>query len=299
MNYYFDESGNWSDCNEKKRLVLGGLLLKDTAILSNLDREFAILKAENRIKTLHASELTPAIKESCYRIIDSHLSDETEVLMKIYDPSILFSKTRKNKEEIYSDLAATLVSDISYGDENILIYYDMKFHYAYPLNIIKQLHKSKPFYYKEIKRFFSLTKLSVAKKHVLRKVVNTLAKSRIAQQDKTKIKQFELLLHHNDKFVSDYLWTELWLRIEGNEVAKENFRATTLRNFKSMNKMFGVAGDPPQLKLYFEDKSKENAGVQVIDFICNLVYRHGAKPTYNASDAVKSILNKITIEEVS
>ncbi len=108
------------------------------------------------------------------------------------------------------------------------------------------------------------------------------------EQEKNKVKNT----------VSDYLWTEFRLQIEGNEQVKENFRANIIRGFKNKNKQLATSLPNPILTIKFANKQEENPGVQVIDFICNLVYKNGLKTPLRASNSVKSIYSKIKIEEI-
>ena len=51
MKYYFDESGNWQEIqNENRKLVIGGVLIKDENYHIELNEEFKWFMAENRLK---------------------------------------------------------------------------------------------------------------------------------------------------------------------------------------------------------------------------------------------------------
>ena len=317
MNYYFDESGNWSD-RERNRLVLGGLLIKEKDIESKLYREFRILKAENNIDSLHATDLSTGIKEICYQIINSILTDDTAVLLRIFNPNISNSKTQKKSDEIYSELAADLINTISFGDRELNVFYDMKFHYAYPANVIQESKKLKPRYYEDMKRNFNLSDKVFLKTrdNLVSKIRNLINIKKVNGKQKMDLENFlEAIADKNcfdDKSISkleqeknrvkdkiaDYLWSELWLHIEGKEQAQEIFRANIMRGFNAKNKNLGTSMSIPNLNLRFVAKQNENPGVQVIDFICNLVYRNGTKAPVKASNAVKSIFSKIDIEEI-
>ncbi len=321
MNYYFDESGNWSG-RENHRLLIGGLLLKNGDIEKKLQREFKILQAENQVATLHANELTDNIREFCYRIIDKYLTRETAVLVRIYPKNIVRSRTTENPEAIYSDCAAELVRTMTFGDQEIKIFYDLKFHYAYPVNIIRNLKASRPRYYKSMKKNFTLVDESFLKNRnrIVNKLQAQLNKRGISAGDKRCLEEFIVkvtdttitldcldpavahkLEEGREKVkieIANYLWSELWLLIEGTEQAREKFRSKILAKTEATRKLLSIDKDLPRLALRFFGKQENNAGVTAIDFICNLVYRYGRTPPANASNSVKSIYSKIALEEI-
>ena len=321
MNYFFDESGNWSRASvECRKLILGGLFIKDKNTERVLDREFKLLQAENDIKTLHAMDLSPANKEACYRIIANNLSDKDAILIRTYAPETAVSKNAKQAEDVYSDLAADLVNTISFGDDDLNIFYDMKFHYSYPSNVIMQIKGKKPWYYRDMKNKFTLKdeaffatrskierktgsnlgKGSKWQKEVIANFFEKVTEKKITLNsfDKKAIEKLEEEKNKTKDQIENYLWSELWLKIEGEEIAKEKFRDSIFKNNKEQCKAFEMDDINPRLKLYFADKKDENPGVQVIDFICNLVYRYGTTPPTNCSDAINTIYKNIIIEEM-
>ena len=321
MNYFFDESGNWSGALfEHKKLVLGGLLIANKNTERALDREFKIFQSENNLDLLHAMDLSRKDREACYRIIANNLSDNDSIIIRTYSPEIAFSKNSKQSEEIYSDLAADLVNTISFGDKDLNIFYDMKFYYAYPLNVIAKMDKEKPRYYEKMmknfilkdeaffstrkkiedKLFRNLKKGSERQKQVIHKFLMNVKEREIKLNsfDKKAINKLEKEKNRTKKQIENYLWSELWLKIEGEEVAREKFRDAILKNNKSQCKELGIDALNPNLILYFANKQEENPGVQVIDFICNLVYKFGSTPPENSSEAIQTIYNKIIIEDM-
>ena len=75
MNYYFDESGNWAEPGrEQKKLVIGGILLKNNHIIIQLEQEMKLLKANIGLKTFHAADVTREQLEQSYRLIYNFLN---------------------------------------------------------------------------------------------------------------------------------------------------------------------------------------------------------------------------------
>ena len=74
MNYNFDESGNWAEPGrEQKKLVIGGILLKNNHIIIQLEQEMKLLKANIGLKTFHAADVTKEQLEQSYRLIYNFL----------------------------------------------------------------------------------------------------------------------------------------------------------------------------------------------------------------------------------
>lgn len=314
MDYYFDESGNWSiPGRERKRLLIGGLLFKDAGLEKRLDQEFRIFRAEQKLATLHAYDLSTEHQELCYGIINEHLTTDTEVLVRIYDIGILQSKTRIDPDQIYADCAADLIMLMSLCDSDIRVYYDMKFHYAYPANIIRN-RNTIPWYMKRTGKLFIFDEAKAIKQRdtLLRKIKKQLFKPGLSFSDKKILEGFvsELtslvsydepdsgIQHRLLNTLADYFWTELWLQFDGREKMRETFRTSIMTKTTQAMNLLGMDRSTPSLKLSFLDKQKHQAGIIAIDFICNLVYRHGTEIPTTVSSAVQSILGKINIEEV-
>ena len=58
MNYYFDESGNWQELREEKnRLVIAGMVIKNREIIKDLEQDLKLFKIRNKLPHIHASEI--------------------------------------------------------------------------------------------------------------------------------------------------------------------------------------------------------------------------------------------------
>lgn len=102
--------------------------------------------------------------------------------------------------------------------------------------------------------------------------------------------------HQPANAISDYLWSELMLQVQGKEQARELFRAAILANVKNVLSMWGQGHDIPKLSINYMAKNNSNAGVELIDFLCNLVYQNGSVLPNSASSAVKKIYQMISVE---
>lgn len=295
MRYFFDESGKWSD-EEKFRLVLGGLVLPNDALLNRLSGEFSLLRAAHNLNYLHAAEMSVEAKEDTYQIIVSCLEKGAKAFLRIYPPQILRKSTRMSFEEIYIELAADLVSLMILGDEMPRVSYDMKFHYAYPLNIIDNIGSNKPYHYQ---RLISSLALKEDKKEGLKqRIMNRL--ETIKKGSSPCLNQFKAELNNNDsKAITDYLWSELILQVQGKEQAREVFRAQIISNLKNKINQLKLGSSVPIVRIEYLAKDNHNSGIEAIDFLNNLVYINGLTLRPNVSSAVRKIYSLITVQEVS
>jgi hypothetical protein len=320
MDYYFDESGNWAG-HEKHRLLIGGLLLQDPASEKKLARELKILRAERKISSLHANELKEEDKELCYQLIANTLQQEkNRVLIRLFPPAILRSRTTQSYDDIYADCAAGVINTLTFGDREITIHYDMKFHYAYPVNILRKLNHQPPGYFTLIKKHFVLSDKDLPQiRNSIQKNIERTLRNRHPPQNERQIlnkflkqinplsaidcldpktaSQIEKERQRIRRAISSYLWSEFWLQVESNEQVRELFRNRILTRCEVTQSLLGATVAPPKLRINFLGKHNANAGVTAIDFICNLVYRYGSQAPENASRAVKRIFSRITVED--
>jgi hypothetical protein len=294
MKYYFDESGDWHG-NEKKILVLGGVIFKTSQAKQKIENLLGLFKAEHKLRTLHAAEMNQSAKNECYSIIDDILNSDANAIFHLYKPSILRSKTTKTYDELYSELAANLVSILILGDKNPKIYYDMKFHYAYPENIFEETKKNKDKHLYHMMSAFDLTDVALEKeKGRILKQISQLKKYRQERMQDF----FEEINKDAKKAISAYLWSELWLRVSSNEIARERFRADIRRSLKESIIYSGDSSESiPEFSLSFQYKEQGNIGIEVVDLLCNLVYNYGKSLSDNVPSVIKSIYRKIQIEE--
>lgn len=294
MNYFFDESGNWSGY-ERRRLVLGGLIIPDNNILNRLSAELSLLRSEHNLSYLHAAEMSNVAKEDTYQIICNCLEKGAKAYLRTYSPRILFRSTRMSFEEVYIDLASSLVSQLILGDKHASVSYDMKFHYAYPLNIINEIKIKKPYHYERIQSSLALKphKLDQNKNRILFKL-GTI-KNKPVEDFQWYL---ELLASNPEKAIVDYLWSELVLQVQGKEQARELFRAQILSNLKRMLEQLYLDVELPELRIAYMAKENKNAGIEMIDFLNNLVYINGTRPNAKASTSVRKIYSLIRVEEI-
>lgn len=304
MNYYFDESGNW-DGAEEHRLIMGGMLLGDdkTEVLNreNLAQDLDLAAAEIGLDSLHAADLGPDDRARVYRIIHDALCRGGTALVRIFDPSITRSRTTRSPEEVYTDRATELLNILTCGDQDIRLFCDHRFYTAYPANVIDNLACPRPAYYQSTTRQFAMTDQAFGKvrSRIQNKLQGVKGKRRSCNVHAIESFLEKLLSASAQHALESYLWTELWLRIQSTEIARENFRAKLMRNRNETDNRLRVRTVPPQLYLEFVRKEANNPGVIAIDFLCNLVYRYGKRPPRSASDTIRGLYRQIRVEEVA
>jgi len=234
-------------------------------------------------------------KEDTYQIICNCLEKGAKAYLRTYSPRILFRSTRMSFEEVYIDLASSLVSQLILGDKHASVSYDMKFHYAYPLNIINEIKIKKPYHYERIQSSLALKphKLDQNKNRILFKL-GTI-KNKPVEDFQWYL---ELLASNPEKAIVDYLWSELVLQVQGKEQARELFRAQILSNLKRMLEQLYLDVELPELRIAYMAKENKNAGIEMIDFLNNLVYINGTRPNAKASTSVRKIYSLIRVEEI-
>lgn len=301
MNYYFDESGNWQEpLNEKRRLVLGGLLIKDNYIYNELKRDMTIFKNRMRIDQIHANEMNKNQKEELYQLIYKYISlNESQVLVYHFQSYILYSQTNKSSDELYIELASRLISDISFGDNSIDIEYDMKFHYAYPLKIINSLKSNKRVEYSNIEKNFILSPDGYKKE--IKRVSSNISRVLSKRKNNELQRLYDLLSSQKSdrqmKELTQYIWSEFRLKIEQTNKTREKFRDQIEANTRAKCRSYSIPYSTSRMKIKYQHKHYQSVGVQLIDVICNLVWHYGNNPT-NTSSAVEGIYNNITIKDI-
>ncbi|HHV36654.1 MAG TPA: DUF3800 domain-containing protein [Candidatus Cloacimonetes bacterium] len=294
MQYFFDESGNWKG-RERKRLVLGGLQFMEANTRQRLSTEFKILKTKHNLSYLHANEMNPSAKEECYQIIAKYLERDAQALIHIYSPKILRENTRSSYDMIYMEKAAEIVSMMIFGDSKPKIYFDMSFHSAYPNNVISNLRKKKPRHFKRVINTHTLLKKQEASQ--LEYIQKRLKK--VKKNNSVLPKFLEVLESNPKQAISAYLFSELILQVESKDRDRELFRAAIINNLKNYNESLASSAIIPEIEVNFVSKEQNNAGVEMIDIINNLVYHNGLRPHHNSSEATIKIYQNLKINEVT
>lgn len=303
MKYFYDESGNWQELNnERKIFVIGGLSVSDDNLLQELEQDLKLFKKNHRLKSIHATEFDLNKKEELYQIIDKFLlNDNVNVLLHYFSPKSLLSKTQIKADDLYIDIASQLISHMSFGDENIDIEYDMKFYYAYAEKVISDINITKRREIENMRESFSLKDeyLDSKANYIKDKVSKTLFKN-----STNKVQDFYNILCtksklENKELIEDYLWTEFYLNMDKTNLIKDKFKNKIESLNKDIQKQYSLSLDNQKIFISYKSKFKQSAGVQVIDILCNLVYHNGSKAYDKSSNAVKSIYNKISIKDIS
>jgi len=317
MDYFFDESGNWQEPGrERRRLLIGGLLFGDPDLERSLGRELDIFMARENLEQLHATDLTPARRERCYRLVLEHLGEESRVLVRSWPPSILRSRSRSDADEVYLERAAALARVMLLGDPQARIYYDLKFYYAYPLNVVKQVGKL-PWYLKRARDRFVVNPRELARERD--RLLERLEREREkVGRGRPGLEEFvaglvggvegdplesgfdervvELRRRIGER-VADYYWSELWQQFRGQDRMRERFRERILSELARVRDRLGMEDEPPSLEIHFLGKQENRPGILAVDLICNLVYRLRETDAEALSPAERGILDRIELEE--
>jgi len=291
MWYFFDESGNWQD-KEEKNLVIGAVVVKNLDDLREIDEKVDSFKLERGLRKIHANEMNEFDRESFLTLILELLKeDRLKVFLYIINPDILLT-TQKEADEIYSDLASDLLSEVAFGDLDIRVEYDMKFYYAYPVKILENLEN------RVSSEIFSMMKKNFyLDENAFKKQRNRIKKNIIKY--KNYIVDFNEVLYSlgNRRFVFNYLWEEFRLKIEEGLVIREKFKEKSITKIKKVFDDFNLDSKNLNIQIEYKGKHDQSAGVQIIDFLTNIVRYHGTNPKYFKPLVVRDIYKFIQIKE--
>jgi len=291
MFYFFDESGNWQE-RENKNLVIGSVVVKNEDDLREIDERVDNFKLQRGLKEIHAMDMNEFDREAFLNVILDLLKEEKfKAFLYVIDPDVLLS-TQKEADEIYSELASDLLSEVAFGDKYVKVEYDMKFYYAYPVKILENLENrvySKLFY--EMKKNFLLDE------NGFRKQKDRIRKNVLRY--KNSIVNFNEVLYMlgNRRFIFNYLWEEFRLKVEEGLVIREKFKEKSITKLKKMFEDFNLDSKDLNIEIEYKGKHNQSAGVQIIDFLTNIVRFHGANPSYFKPLVVKDIYKFIEIKE--
>ena len=291
MWYFFDESGNWQE-NENKRLVIGAIVVKDKEDLRVINERVDLFKMERSLKELHATEHNNILREEFLRVILSLLQENRfKALLYVIDPKVLL-KTQQQEDEIYSDLASDLLSEVAFGDKDIKVEYDMKFHYAYPLRILENLENriSSDMFRRMRGNFYLKEDKFKTQSDRIKKIILS---------NKNSIANFNEILSklRNRGFIFQYLWEEFRLQVEESLVVREKFKEKSITKIKKLFEDFNLDSKGLEIQIEYKGKHNQSAGVQIIDFLTNIVRFHGKNPKYFSPAIVEDIYKFITIKE--
>ena len=291
MWYFFDESGNWQE-KEYKRLVIGGIVVNNKEDLRVINEKVDLFKKEKDLEELHATEHDNQFREEFLRVILSLLQENSfKALLYVIDPKVLL-KTQQQEDEIYSDLASDLLSEIAFGDKYIKVEYDMKFHYAYPLRVLENLeNKVSSDMFRRMRSNFYL------KEDKFQSQSNRIKKNIL--YNKNSIANFNEVLEklRNRGFIFQYLWEEFRLQVEESLVVREKFKEKSITKIKKLFGDFNLDSKDLDIQIEYKGKYNQSAGVQIIDFLTNVVRFHGKNPKGFSPAIVEDIYKFITIKE--
>jgi len=271
MFYFVDESGNWQEIEEEtNKLVIAGLLCKNEKAFNELDEDVKFFKIRNGFHgNFHAADIKDnLLLDEFYMIIEKYIkSDDFRVLAYVIDPKKFYSQTQKDSDELYLDTSAELIKELSFGDENIEIEYDMKFHYAYPQNVLENLHIVNEWNsYSQMAKNFNL-RYRAFEKNKERIKTGILRNSHRIENYQTYIDRLDDI-----NFVKDYLWVEFRLKMEKALIIRERFKERINSLLQKEYADFGLNIDY-RLDIKYNQKREQSVGVEVIDVINNLIWR--------------------------
>ena len=291
MYYFFDESGNWQE-EEKKRLVIGGAIVENDKNLNEINDRITNYKIERGLREIHANEMSKIDREIFLEVIASLLKEKKlKAFLYIINPDVLLT-TQKEPDEIYSNFASDLLSELAFGDLDVNVEYDMKFHYSYPSKIIENIeNKVSSDTIRMMKSNFYLTKYSFKKQK--KRIKNMILRNKysIVNLDEILAKLEDIV------FVSDYLWEEFRLKTEGNLVIREKFKEKSKTKLKKLLEDFNLNSNNLNIDIEYKGKHNQSAGVQIIDFLTNIVRFHGRNPKFYSPAVVEDIYKFIEIKE--
>ena len=294
MYYFFDESGDWNKLNSP-RLVLSGLLVPEEKSLAHLKAQMDEIKSDHEIDYLHAMESDELVLEHCYEVIRKALEGRhAKAYVRLFDGKSLSRTSHKTVDEVYMDLASDLVSTMIMGDANPDIAYDVQFYYSYPKNVIRNIKNKKPKHFDRVMRAHVLKPESCQEEteRIMQKFTG------MNEHLKESLAWFEQDMQAQPhETVSDYLWTELWLKVKGDDAARELFRHSILQKLDAHQSRYSLSV-PRDLRITYYSKDDSNVGIELIDILCNLVHKKGQQAPTGSSNAVKTIYNKISLEVV-
>ncbi len=295
MYYFFDESGDWSGLSGQK-LVLGGLVIPEEETLDSLRTKLKEIKTRRSLKYLHASDMAQDVLEQCYEVIGNSLeSGQAHALLHIFDVETLLRSSLKTKKEVYIELASNLVSTMILGDESPDVAFDMQFYYAYPQNVINNILEKYPRHFQRVIQAHMLKPESHEEERIriMRRFDGLTAKERESLawfEQNMQVRPYQTVFH--------YLWTELMLEVQSKDNARELFRISIMNKARACQSRFPDIAIPKDLEITYHHKEANIVGIELIDILCNLVYRTRHKPWPDSSDAVKAIYNYINLEVI-
>jgi hypothetical protein len=105
------------------------------------------------------------------------------------------------------------------------------------------------------------------------------------------------------RFLSEYLWTEMNLQIEGKDRVQGRFEQLIATKMDEMGGRLGIenfhAMKPRVLFLHKNADHPAVPGIVAIDFLCNLVFKYGIKAPPKAESIEKELYSKIIVEEAN
>jgi len=284
MHYYFDESGNWQEIGQDKFIVMGGVVIDDRYLRTILN-SIKNFKTENKYPNIHLTDIKDfSIRDKLFEILIPYIeTQQIKTLGYVVDTKQLL-ETKKSKEDIYLGFASQLLSEITFGDNDIHIETDMIFKFDYKENVLNNMFESQNKDFEMIKKFLTFNKERFEQYKY--RVLNGVFKN-----NPYIAKQIE-----KDGWLYEYMWTEFRLRIEKSFTLREILKDRIMYELLLKSKNFGLHNYLPKIEIQYKSKWEHNVdGVEIADILNNLIF-NGIKG--KTSSIGKKLFNKLTIKEI-
>jgi len=194
------------------------------------------------------------------------------------------TETQRDEDELYLDIASRLISEITFGDKDIKIEYDMKFHYAYPQNVIKNMNN--------ILRYDDEFMRMQNKTHII-----SFKEKQERDRIEKMIRDKKININLNSKeILKKYLWTEFRLKVEKSyrirEILKDRILSYTQMELQKLN----LEPYYPKISIEYKQKHKKVIGIEVADILNNLIW-NGTKNT--TTKIGKELFKKLNVKEIN
>lgn len=308
MKYYFDESGNWEEpCKEKRCFLMCGIaILNEKAFRTDTISKVMELQSNLNLKgyDFHATNLSLNVRAAVHELILEALQAEiiAAKILKIEAQDL--QRTQTAPEDMYIEYASELLSQLALGDSQPEIISDMKFRGPYPAKVVpcalNPMYQTKDAMYDKLMESYVPKYTSVSKKmaSLIDKLKKTLDSDRNVDIniDNTvkRLQNFDIELLRRYEFI------ELWINWTEKDQNREKYRNQILSKLGNLQRDCGMERNVPQLTIEFASKAKNVVGVQLVDFLCNLIYNVYTRTTgapENEKTLAERICNRCTLVE--
>ena len=289
--------------HELRPLVMSAVFFKDASSFDETAWAFHSIQVDRNLTPLefHATSLDDATREKVYVVIHQALVSERAKVWALRIDPLLLKKTKRDETDLYIDYASYLLSKVALPDPSPEIYSDMKFYGAYPTAVSKLL-ASNPELKTSLKSFNKILatyqpmeeKKEEKTSKILKRIENSLEK----KHDKVLSDMKKMInIGENIDIIKKYEFAELWIDWNEREKVREKYRESIMNNLKTSRQSLGIDVQTSNIRLFFVGKNENNAGVQLADFACNIIYKNFPTRRFPEGGLEGRIYEKCFIEE--